>query len=75
VFGDGGEQGREVRRFAECAGANGVEDCREIRVEFEAAIEMPVPDIFDVLGQVTEEEDVLFADFAGYFDLLRGGGG
>lgn len=73
MFGDGGKQGREVRRFAECAGADGIEYCREMRVEFEAAIEMLVSDILDVLSQIPEEEDVLFADFAGYFDLLRGG--
>ncbi len=30
---------------------------------------MGVAQVFDVFGQVAEEEDVGFADFAGYFDL------
>ena len=30
---------------------------------------MRVAQVFDVFGEVAEEEDVGFADFAGYFDL------
>jgi hypothetical protein len=30
-----------------------------------------VTQVFDVFGEVAEEEDVVFADFTGYFDLER----
>jgi hypothetical protein len=30
-----------------------------------------VPDLFDIFGEVAEEKDVLFADLAGYLDLLH----
>ena len=69
VLGDRGEEGREVRRVAECAGADGVEDCGEVGVKLEAAVEVSVADFFDVFGEVAEEEDVIFADLTGYFDL------
>jgi hypothetical protein len=30
-----------------------------------------VAELFDVLGEVAEEEDVVLADFAGDFDLVK----
>jgi hypothetical protein len=69
MFGNGSEQGREVRGIAECARANGIKNTGEMRIESEAAVHMFVPDFFNVFGEISEEKDVLFADLAGNFDL------
>ena len=39
----------------------------------EGAVGVGVAEIFDVFGEVAEEEDVVGGDFAGYFDLWAGG--
>jgi len=59
----------EAARVAELAGIDGGEDAGEVRVEAEVAVEVGVAEVFDVFGQVAEEEDVGLADFARYFDL------
>ena len=66
---DGVDKGGEVALVAECAALDGVEDFLELGVELEIAVEVVVTEIFDVFGEVAEEEDVLFADFAGDFNL------
>jgi len=48
---------------------DGVEDLEEVGVECVCAVGMGVTKIFDVFGEVAEEEDVVFADFAGNFNL------
>ena len=59
----------EAARVAEHAGLDSLEDLGEVRVELEVAVLVSVAEIFHVLSQVAEEEDVGFADFAGDFDL------
>lgn len=70
VLGDGRHERGELAGVAEGAGCDGVEDFGEVRVEVEAAVEVAVAELFDVFGEVAEEEDVLFADFAGDFNLF-----
>ena len=69
VVGDAVAQGAEAGCVAERPGFDRAEDFREIGVEFEGAVGVRVAEVFDVFGQVAEEEDVGFADFARYFDL------
>lgn len=71
MFVDGCHQCGEVTGVAEHAAADGIEDLGQLRVELEVAIEMAVTELVDVFGQVPEKEDVLFADFAGDFDLCQ----
>lgn len=59
------DQCGELSRVAEVAVLDGVEDAHEFRVELEVTVEVRVPQVLDVFGQVAEEEDVFFADFAG----------
>ena len=58
-----------MRCVAKGIGFDGGEDFREVRVEREGAVVVRVAEVFDVFGEVAEEEDVGVADFAGYFDL------
>ena len=66
---DGVAQGAEAVRVAEPTALDGVKDFGEVRVEFEVAVGVGVAEVFDVLGEVTEEEDVGLADFAGDLDV------
>ena len=66
---DGVAQGAEAARVAELTALDGVEHFREVGVDFEVAIGVSVAEVFDVLGEVAEEEDVRFADFAGDFNV------
>lgn len=68
---DGVDDGLEGVSIAECTGADAVEDCAEVCVELEAGgvVDVGVAEVVDVFGEVAEEEDVLFADFTGDFDL------
>lgn len=45
------------------------EHLRQLRVELEVSVEVPVAELLDVFGKCAEEEDVLLADFAGDFNL------
>ena len=56
---------------AESVGFDGVKNAREVRVESEGAVGVGVAEVFDVFGEIAEEEDVVGGDFAGYFDLGR----
>lgn len=69
VIDDGIAERGETSSVAEHAGFNGVEDLFEVFVELEGAVVVGVAEVFDVFGEVAEEEDVVFADFAGDFDL------
>ena len=63
----------EARSVPESPRADRVEDFREVRVQGEGgAVGVCVPEVFDVFGEVAEEEDVGFADFACDFDLEKG---
>lgn len=69
-------EGVEARGVAEGSRADGGEDAGEVWVEGEGvAVGVGVAEVFDVFGEVAEEEDVGFADFAGDFDLRGGGDG
>ena len=59
----------ELVGVAERAFANGFEYIIEIRVELKLIVEMCMTEVFDVLGQITEQENVLFANLAGDLDL------
>ena len=65
-------KGAESAGIAKTPAFDGVKDLSEIRVKFEGAIVMSMAEIFNVFGQVAEEEDVIFADFASDFDLYQG---
>ena len=66
-------QSGEAARVAKHVGFDGVEDAGEVGVEGEVAVGVGVAEVFDVFGEVAEEEDVVGGYFAGYFDLRRGG--
>lgn len=76
------QRGKVVGR-PEGVGADVIEDGSEVGVQGGRGVGVCVAQVFDVFGEVAEEEDVLLADFAGYFDLgrlvsgrtVRGGGG
>ena len=69
MIGDRITQCGKATRVAEGVGFDGVEDAGEIGVEGEVAVGVGVAEVFDVFGEVAEEEDVVGGDFAGYFDL------
>lgn len=48
-----------------------LEDLFQGWVELEVAVEMTVAKIFDVLREISEEEDILIADLASNFDLYE----
>lgn len=45
------------------------EHFRQLRVELEVSVEVPVAEFLDVFGERAEEEDVLLADLPGDFNL------
>jgi len=55
---DGIAEGGEAAGVAESAGFDRVEDFGEVGVEFDVAVGVGVAEVFDIFGQVTEEEDV-----------------
>lgn len=69
VVDDGIAEGGEAARVAEHVALDGVEDFLEVRVELEGAVGVGVAEVFDVFGEVAEEEDVVFANLAGDFNL------
>lgn len=68
---DAVEERTKALGVAECALVDGVEDGRELGVELVVRVEMGVAEVFDVFCQVTEQEDVLLADFARDLDLVE----
>lgn len=51
-------------------GFDGLKDFGEVGVESVRAVGVSVTEVFDVFCEVAEEEDVVFADFAGDFNLV-----
>ena len=72
VIGNRVTKSREATCVAKHVGFDGVEDAGEVWGEGEGAVVVGMAEVFDVFGEVAEEEDVVGGDFAGYFDL-RGG--
>jgi hypothetical protein len=64
VVRDAVDEGAELGRIAEHAFADDFEDAREEWVELEVAVPVRVAQVFDVLSEVAEEEDIVFADFS-----------
>jgi len=65
VVDDGVDERGELARVAEGAGLDGVEGALEHGVQVEFGVEVRMPEVLDVFGEVAEEEDVFFADFPG----------
>jgi hypothetical protein len=63
------DQGGEVVGGTKGVGADEGEDGGEGGVQGRGSVGVGVAQVFDVFGEVAEEEDVLLADFAGYFNL------
>lgn len=73
MVGDGTAQGAESAGVAKRVGFDGVEDFRKVRVQRKGAEVVGVAKIFDVFGEIAEEEDVGVANLARYLNLfLRG---
>lgn len=70
VLANCGNHGAEIMRGAKCALFNLVEDFVEIRINNLGAILMCVAQVFNVFGEIAEEENVAFADLSGDFNLL-----
>ena len=66
-------QSGEVVRGSKGVVANVGEDGGQVGVGRWGGVGVCVTQVVDVFGEVAEEEDVLLADFAGYFDLEGGG--
>jgi hypothetical protein len=66
------DKSRESGLVTKHAGVDGVEDLLEFGIELIFTIVMGVAEVLDVLGEVAEEEDVLVAGLASYFDLFIG---
>lgn len=71
VLDDAVTQGREAAGVAKGVGLDGVKHLGEVWVELEGAVLVCVPEILNILGQITKKEDVGLADFSGDFDLSR----
>lgn len=66
---DGGDESRERSNVAKGVGLDAVKHGLELRIHRRFVVGMCVTQVFDVFGEVAEEEDVVLADFAGDFDL------
>jgi hypothetical protein len=71
VLHDAIEQGGEALGIAKGAAVNMIEYVGELGLELVLLVQMRVAEVLDILGKVTEQEDVLFANLAGDFNLLR----
>jgi hypothetical protein len=67
---DGADERAERAGVAEGAGLDRGEDVGEVGVDGVRAVSVRVAQVFDVFGQVAEEEDIVLADFTGDFDLF-----
>ena len=63
------DEGGKLVRVAKATGLDSVEDLAEAFVQFVFAVEVLVAEVFNVFGEVTEEEDVRVADLTSDFDL------
>ena len=75
MVGDGAAKGAETVAIAKRVRFDGVKDFGEVGVERKGSEGVGVAEVFDVFGEVAEEEDVGVADFAGYLNLFFGSGG
>ena len=66
---DAVEKSREAVCVAEHAVVDDVEDCGKLGIELVVGVEVGVAELFDVLCEVAEEEDILVADFASDLNL------
>jgi len=64
------EQGREGLRITKGARRDAIKDGRELGLKLVVVVQMAVAKILDILREVTEKEDILFANFASDFDLV-----
>jgi hypothetical protein len=69
VLNDAVDESGEALGVAKGALMDMVEDNGELRIELVLAVEMGVSEVFHVFCEVAEEEDIVFADFAGDFNL------
>lgn len=74
MVGDGAAQGAEPVGLAKRVGFDGVEDFGKVGVQRKGAEIVGVAEVFDVFGEITEEEDVGVANFARYLNLFVRGG-
>ena len=70
MFSDAVDESGEWSLVAERATLNGVEDLLQLRVDLVLAVEVRVAEIFNVLGQISEKEDVLVACLTRDFNLI-----
>jgi hypothetical protein len=67
---DSGDESRESACVTKSTFLDFIKDLGEIRVEDMWTVGVGVAEIFDVFGEIAEEEDVVLADFACDFNLL-----
>ena len=68
---DGTDESRESTCVTESAFLDFLEHFGEIGVEGVRTVGVRVAEVFDVFSEITKEEDVVLADFAGDFNLLN----
>lgn len=56
--------------ITECALLDLLEDAGEIRINGVRTVVVCVTEVFNIFGEVTEQEDVVLSDFTGDFNLL-----
>jgi hypothetical protein len=65
------KQGGEALGIAKGAAVDVIKYIGELRLELVLLVQMCVAEVLNILGKVTEQEDVLFTNLAGDFNLLR----
>jgi hypothetical protein len=65
------DESREALSVAEHAPSDGVEDLGKLGLDLVSGVEMCMSEVFNVFCEVTEEEDVLLADFTGDLNLCH----
>ncbi len=71
MFFDGTDESRESPRITESTLLDFLEDLGEIGIKVVRAVGVCVAEIFNVLGQIAKEEDIVLANFSGDFNLLK----
>lgn len=66
---NGVDQRRELSGITKGTIFDGLKDAFKHRVEMELRVEVRVPQVLNVFREIAKEEDVVFANFAGNFDL------
>ncbi len=73
VVADGRDHAGEVVRVTERALLDGLEHLQQVGVYRVLAVRVAVAEVFDVLGQVAEQENVVLANLTSDLDLSGGG--